>query len=63
MSFRVASTDYALYTPGLGEQSGVLKDSSTEVYLGYRNIDEIIKLLKKKMNYSESTLYTPRPGV
>ena len=32
-----------LYTPGLGEQSGVLKDSMVTVYLGYRNINEILK--------------------
>ena len=37
-----------LNTPGLGEQSGVLKDSKIKVYLGYRNIDEKFKLLKKK---------------
>ena len=40
----------ALYTPGLGEQNGVLEDSTKKVYLGYQNIDEILKLLKKKMN-------------
>ena len=40
----------AIYTPGLGEQSGVQKDSMIKVYLGYRTIDEILKLLKKKMN-------------
>ena len=39
-----------LYTPGQGEQSGVLKDSMVKVYLGYRNIDEVLKLLKKNMN-------------
>ena len=38
----------ALYTPGLGEQNGVLKDSMIKVYLGYQNIGEILKLLKKK---------------
>ena len=32
------------YNP-MGEQSGALKDSMTKVYLGYRNIDEILKLL------------------
>ena len=37
----------ALYTPGFREQSGVLKDSMIKVYLGYRNIDEILKLLTK----------------
>ena len=39
-----------LYTTGLGEQSGVLKDSMEKVYLGNLNIDEILILLKKKMN-------------
>ena len=39
-----------LYTPGLGEQSGVLKDSMMKVYLVYQNTDEILKLLKKIMN-------------
>ena len=40
----------ALYTPGLGEQSGVLEDLMIKVYHGYRNIDEVLKLFKKKMN-------------
>ena len=40
----------ALYTPGLGIQSGVPKDSMLKVYLGYRNIEEILKLLKKNLN-------------
>ena len=42
----------ALYTPRLGEQSGVKKDSTMKVYiyLGYRNIAEILKVLKEKMN-------------
>ena len=41
----------ALYTSILGGgQSGVPKDSMIKVCLGYRNIDEIFKLLKKKMN-------------
>ena len=40
----------ALYTPCLGEQSEVLKDSMMKMYLGYQNIDEIFKLSKKKMN-------------
>ena len=34
-----------LYTPGLGEQTEVLKDSLIKVFLLYRNIDEILKLL------------------
>ena len=34
----------ALYTPGLGEQSGVLNDLMIKLYLGYRNIDELLKL-------------------
>ena len=38
----------AIYTSGLGEQSGVLKDSMRKVYLGSLNIDEIFKLMKKK---------------
>ena len=33
-------------TPGLGEQSGVLKDSTVKVYLGYRNIN--INIIEKK---------------
>ena len=40
----------ALYSPGLGEQSGVLKDSMIKEYLLYRNIHEKLKLLKDKMN-------------
>ena len=44
------STVKALYTPLLGEQIGVLKDSMIKVYLGYRNIYEILELFKKKMN-------------
>ena len=39
----------AFYILGLGEQSGVLKDSMIKVCLGYRNTDEIFKLLKKKI--------------
>ena len=30
--------------------NAVLKDSMSHVVLGFRNIDEILKLLKKKMN-------------
>ena len=45
----VWSSTKALYTAGLGEQTGVLKDSMIKVYLGYRNIYEILKLLKKKL--------------
>ena len=37
-----------VYTPGICEQSGVLKDSMIKVYLGYRNIYEILKSLKEK---------------
>ena len=33
----------------MSEHSGALKDSMIKVYLGYRNIDEILKLLKKKI--------------
>ena len=36
------------YSPGLCEQSGILKDSIIKVNIGYRNIDEVLKLLKKK---------------
>ena len=54
----------ALYSPGMGEQSGVLKDSMIKAYLGYRNIDNILKLLNKKNELIG--LYfvdAPRPGV
>ena len=45
----------ALDTPGLGEESGVLMYSMIKVYLGYHNIGEILKLLKK-MDLSDYTL-------
>ena len=37
----------AIYNPGLGKQSGVVKDSMIKVFLGYRNTDEILQLFKK----------------
>ena len=40
----------AVYSPGLGEQSGVIKESIIKVYLGFRIIDSILKLLNKKVN-------------
>ena len=47
----VSRSSVCCYTPSsqitLGEQSGVLKESMIKVYLRYRNIDEILKLLKK----------------
>ena len=58
--FMVLSRAQATYSAGLGEQSGDQKDSMLKVYLGYRNIDEIFKLLKKKK--SDSTLLKRRPG-
>ena len=47
--------------PGVST-NGVLNHCMIEVYLGYRNINEIKKCLKKKINQSDSTLSTPRPG-
>ena len=44
----LTSSPKVLYIPGLGEQSGVLNDSMIKVYPGNRNIDEILKFLKKK---------------
>ena len=48
----------ALCTPGPGVQSGVMKDSMIQVYLGYRNI----KISEEKNKLIDSTLSTPRPG-
>ena len=52
----------AFYTPGLGEQSGALKDSMIKVSVGYQNIDELLKLLKKKKRINRTPLWR-HPGL